>query len=91
MGTVLHVPLNKLFYIGKLFAFISTDEQGNEGVCAFFDRYSGTMLPMIGADMDRVESLRPLAQQLAQEYAKTKRKISLVVFETRREVEEIKP
>ena len=64
--------------IDDIWAFVATDEAGNEGICAFYDNEHATWLPMIGADEDRVESLRPTAEAIAE---KTGRKVKLVRFE----------
>ena len=53
------------FVIEEMFAFISVDnEDGDEGVMAFMS-HDGTMMPMVGADMARIESLIPLADYTA--------------------------
>jgi hypothetical protein len=44
-------------------------------------------MPMVGADMKRVDDLRPLAQKIAREMGK---KITLVRFTQREELEEIR-
>jgi|SRR6266849_5113092 len=88
LKTPIHNPPNKL-HIDEIFMFISVDDDGNEGVCAF--QTASGMMPMIGADLDRIESLRPIAKQLAgiQEY--TGKKIRLVKFKVREEMEIIEP
>lgn len=50
--------------ITELYAFISKDENGHEGIMGFLTDY-GTMMPMIGADTDRIDSLRPLADRIS--------------------------
>ena len=50
--------------IDAVYAFIATDEGGSEGIPAFVSDNNLT-IPMIGADMDRVEHLRPIAEQMA--------------------------
>jgi len=51
--------------IKELYAFVSVDpEDGNEGIIAF-QVPDGMMMPMIGADMARVEQLRPIANDIA--------------------------
>ncbi len=86
--TLIHNPPNTL-RIDEIFAFISVDDKGNEGVCAFVN---GTqMVPMIGADMKRLESLRPIARQLAGQEEFTGKKIRLVKFKVREEMEIIEP
>lgn len=54
--------------ITELFAFVALDDfDGNEGVMAFHDGNSDTWIPMIGADMARVEDLIPLAEKIEKE------------------------
>jgi hypothetical protein len=45
-------------------------------------------MPMVGADMDRVEYLRPLAQNVADD---TGRPVQLVRFTNREEMELLRP
>lgn len=47
--------------IEELYAFIATDEEG-EGIMGF--QTVGGMMPMVGADMDRVNSLKIIAEQI---------------------------
>lgn len=49
--------------ITELYAFVATDPDGSEGIMAF--RSGDHWMPMIGADLARVESLRPLADRIA--------------------------
>lgn len=72
--------------IEQIYAFIAEEEPGDEGITAQLTP-SGWM-PMIGADMDRAESLREMAQKLADAGGKP---IRLVKFETRSEIEVINP
>lgn len=51
--------------ITEIYAFIAKDEQGHEGVMGFSDR-NGNMMPMIGADVDRVDSLIPMANKISE-------------------------
>jgi hypothetical protein len=53
------------FVITELYAFIALHPDGEEGVCAF--RHGNTMLPMVASDWQRVESLLPIAHQIAKE------------------------
>jgi hypothetical protein len=52
--------------ITELYAFVVTCADGDEGIMAF---KSGdiTWMPMIGADLDRIESLRRIADAIAKE------------------------
>lgn len=51
--------------IERLYAWIATDESGEDGIPALATP-QGTM-PMIGSDKARIESLRPRAEALARE------------------------
>ena len=84
MTSVLHDPKNT-FVIENVWVFVSRDEEGNEGVIAA--PVGDTLMPFVAADPKRIESLRPMAQHLAK---MTKKKIHLVKFSQRTEIEEIK-
>lgn len=69
--------------IDEMFAYIATDETG-EGIPAM--PISGTTMPLVGADRERMESLRPYAERLAKMAGK---KFKLVRFSVREDLEEI--
>lgn len=71
--------------ITEMYAFIATEEQG-EGVAAV--RLDNTMMPLIGADQARVDSLRHLAQQVAD---RSGMKLTLARFHLREDLETITP
>lgn len=50
------------FKVDELFGFIALGDDGDEGVMAI-NTPTG-WLPMVGADMKRVESLKPIAQEI---------------------------
>ena len=53
------------FKITRLYAFIAIDpEDGDEGVLGFLSP-DGQWMPMIGADMERVASLKPMAEEIS--------------------------
>ncbi len=79
-------PKNELLRIESLWAFVSKDDEGNEGLCGF-QTPDGKWIAMVGADEDRVKSLIPYAEHLAKN---TKQTISLVKFHTREEIKVIK-
>ena len=74
------------FKIETLTAFLAVSREGEEGVCAFVDPKTGVFMPMIGADHDRICSLRPQARAIA---AATGQRIVLARFEARTDLEEI--
>jgi hypothetical protein len=50
--------------IEEMFAFVAEDEQG-EGVMGFMDSRNMQWVPLVGADMDRVSSLYPIAVDIS--------------------------
>lgn len=73
--------------IDEMFAFVVVDDDGTEGIPAA-TLPSGMMFPLVGADMDRVESLRPAAETMAASLGK---RVEVVRFTTREHVEWIEP
>jgi hypothetical protein len=69
-------------HIDEMYAFIATEEDG-EGVVAFFDPVTKTMVPMVGADMKRVDSLKPIAKDMIPKVGP----IKIVKFTNRVELE----
>lgn len=69
----------------ELYAFVAADGLG-EGLVAF--NQGNTMYPMVGADAALVEDLKVFARNIA---GATGRKITLVKFTQRTEMEVIKP
>lgn len=72
-------------HIDEVYCFIGEDDEG-EGITGFHTK-SGWM-PMVGADKERVDSLRPMAEELARA---TGKRIVLTRFTTRTELEVIDP
>ena len=72
--------------IVEMYAFIATDNNGDEGITAML--VGDKWLPMVGADMDRIESLRKIAVMMAGKHGA---KITLAKFTVRTDLEEIKP
>lgn len=74
--------------IDRMYAYIATDPEGSgEGIAAHFMPGQGWM-PLVGADMERMNSLRPIAQKLADAGG---RRIVLAHFEDRRDIEVLEP
>lgn len=61
---IVHNPGNT-FKITELYAYVSADE-GGEGIIGA--PIQGVMTPLIGADLDRMKSLRPVAKALAKQF-----------------------
>lgn len=74
--------MEKGFKITSLKAFLAEDQDGTEGVVAQFIPGMG-MMPFVGADDARIESLRPFVKKMAD-----KVKIKLVKFSVREDLEE---
>ena len=73
--------------ITEMFAFIAEDQdQDDEGVTAC--NVGGVWMPLVGADMARIDSLRPAAQAIA---SITGKRVKLVRFTQRQEVEILSP
>lgn len=71
--------------IESMYAFVTEDEgPDDEGVIGFMAN-TGWM-PMVGADMARVKSLKPIAQGIART---TGKKVKLLHFTNREELETI--
>lgn len=58
----------KFLKINELYAFISSDDDGEGIIGAKIS--DGTFLPFIGADLERVESLKPIADKICSLYGK---------------------
>ena len=72
--------------IEEMYVFIAEDGPNDEGVSAF--QIGDTWLPMVGADMKRVDSMKPVAQLIADRTGQT---IKLIRFTQREEIETIEP
>jgi hypothetical protein len=72
--------------IEHLWAFLSIDKDGDEGVCAA--KMGDMWVPLVAADEKRVETLREYAQRLVEA---TGCPIRLVKFTVRQEIEVIGP
>lgn len=69
--------------IERLYAWIATEPDGGEGVCSF--QLGDMHMPLIGADMARIESLRGHAAVIAKASGYP---VRLVEFSTRRVLRE---
>jgi hypothetical protein len=70
--------------IAALYAWVAEEPDGGEGVCSI--QMGSLQLPLIGADMDRIKSLRQYAEQAR---ALTKYPIRLVRYAHREDLEEL--
>lgn len=78
-------PPNTLLSIDKLWAYVSRDADGNEGLCAA--SIHGMLTPLIAADQARLSSITPIAEKVAELTGKT---IVLVEFSSRTELRQIR-
>lgn len=75
--------------IEEIFAYIAVDnEPEDEGVVAAAIGPMGIMMPLIGANVARVDSIREMARKIANDSGKT---IRLCKFSVREIVEVIEP
>lgn len=77
--------MKKGFRMTEMFAFTVIAED-MEGIPATMGPEG--WMPLVGADAERIESFRPIAQMMANETGKS---VKLVKFTHRQDVEEIKP
>ena len=76
--------------IEQMYAFVVEDSgPDDEGVVAIQSEdgaYGPIWLPLVGADMARVESLKPLAKGIGQQIGK---QVKLIRFDNRQDIEVI--
>ncbi len=69
--------------INKMYAWVSTDEDGGEGIIAHMSSV-GEWMPLVGADRARIEAHREFVVGVQQ---MIKRPISLIEFSDRKVIE----
>lgn len=74
--------------IEELYAFITLTENGDEGIVSCLDLSKQAYAPMIATDATRVDSLRPVAQDIAN---RTGKRIVLRRFHLTQDVEYLTP
>jgi hypothetical protein len=77
---------NHLPHIHELYAFLASDGQSEGLTAALFT--DGIRMPLVAADQARVDSLREVAQMIANESGQT---VTLCRFSVREDLEQIKP
>jgi hypothetical protein len=82
--TIIDIGKPDLPKIEMMYAYIASDA-GSEGICGFHG--PNGWMPMVGADMKRAESLRPMAEKIAKATGRT---ITLARFHLREHLEVIK-
>ena len=73
--------------IEEMYAFVTEDSGPDDEGIIGMNTGMGWM-PLVGADMKRVESLKPIAKRISQQIGKP---VKLLHFVTRQEVEIIEP
>lgn len=79
------VPAGPGFRVSEVYAFLAIDVDGDEGVPAI--RVGATLMPLVAFDLDRMKSLRPVAENLAREGTPMR----LARFTNREDLEQIEP
>jgi hypothetical protein len=74
--------------IGEWWAYVLTDPDGQEGIPGFLDPVENMMVPMTGVTRDRMDWMRPLAQQVAND---TNQPVILRRFSTVEDVDRVEP
>ena len=69
--------------INKMYAWVSTDEDGGEGIIAHMSSV-GEWMPLVGADRARIEAHRARAKKIGKEM---RHPISLIEFSDRKVIE----
>jgi hypothetical protein len=72
--------------IDEMYAFVVVDGDGDETIPAFSN--GAFLLPLVGADMDRVNSLMDVARQLSKQSGKP---MKIYRFTTREQIGEVNP
>ena len=73
--------------IDEMFVFVAEDDD-SEGITAFVHPQTGMAFPLVAADAERVDSMRPIAQNIASMSGKS---IKLIKFSVREELETLEP
>lgn len=73
--------------VERVFAFLGVDDSGDEGVLAW-PMPDGSIMPLLGADMTRVDSIRKMAQMVCDARGVD---VRLAIFSVREDRETLKP
>lgn len=81
--------MNYLDKITEMYAYVSVDESG-EGVVGMTLPVNGreTFMPFVGAEKDKMESLKPIVIQISKGSNKT---IKLIKMDNRKDIEIFEP
>jgi hypothetical protein len=83
LGTILRQDPNTMPRIEHMWAYLSVDADGNEGVIAAYFPDQQAWMPLVAVDDDRIKSLRPWAMLSVQAGYEVK----LAKFSVREDVE----
>lgn len=84
--TVVHDPGGLGYVITDIYAFIAVHADGDEAIPAH--SMGNILMPLVGADLTRLQQLRPVAEKVARQSGK---QVKLVRFTTRTELDVIDP
>lgn len=92
VGDSVYVGVNtsKTFHIAEVYAVLSEDAKGNEGICGYMGgEYSDGPLPFVFHDKAKLDAWMPLIRQMAADTKTFGNKLRLVKFTQRTEIEEL--
>ena len=72
--------------IDQMFAFVVIDTDGDEGIPAF--SHGGMVWPLVGGDVDRIESLMERAREIAKASGKP---MKIYRYSVREQIGEVNP
>jgi hypothetical protein len=75
---------NTLLRIDKIWAAISVDEEGNEGLVGFYSAQTKGWMPLVAADEARLVNVKEMAQKIAR---KQQCLVRLIELSTRVEIQ----
>lgn len=87
LGEAADKPEEEQFQLKQVYAFISRDGDGDEGVVSIVTP-TGNVQPLISFDARNLDQMREIAQHIASE---TKKDVRLLRFSAREDVETFEP
>lgn len=70
--------------INQLYAAVAIDDDGDEGVCAFFNEELRSWMPLVAADERRLADIRRISADIARE---SQKRVRIIKMTTREELE----
>lgn len=77
-----------MFKIETLWAYVSENDNGEEGLCGYQDPRTQQWLPMCAGNHKHLQAIKPFADQIAK---LTKKQVKLVKFTVREDLGVIEP